>query len=114
MINDLDKCIYSKFIDTNTFVIICLYVDDKLTPSSNTRTIDQTKMMLNFNFNMKDMGEANVTVGIKITKTSDGLILSQEHFIENLLRKFGYYDFKTISTLYDGNTYLKKNIEHCC
>ena len=38
----IDKYIYSKFIDSNTFVIIYFYVDDKLIPSSNTGTIDET------------------------------------------------------------------------
>lgn len=74
-INDSDKFIYSKSINTNSFVIICFYIDDMLISHSNTR-IDQTKMMFASNFDMKDMREANVILGIKITKTSDDLILS--------------------------------------
>lgn len=70
-------------------------------------------MLLASNFDMKDLGEANVILGIKITKTSDGLILSQEHYVENLLRRVRYYYCKTVSTLYDSNTHLKKNIEYC-
>ncbi|CAB4263242.1 unnamed protein product [Prunus armeniaca] len=34
---------------------------------------------------------------------------STEHYIEKILRKFGYYDCKPLSTPYDANTQLKKN-----
>ncbi|KAH9781528.1 hypothetical protein KPL71_008509 [Citrus sinensis] len=59
----------------------------------------------------KDMGEADVILGIKITKTSDSFRLSQEHYVEKMLRRFGYYDKKLVSTPYDANTHLKKNLK---
>ena len=58
------------------------------------------------------MGEANVILGIKITKTSDGLRLSQERYVEKMLRRFGYYERKPVSAPYDANTHLKKNLNH--
>ena len=105
--NDSDKYSYSKSIDTNTFVIICLYVDDMFIISSNIGTIDEIKEMLASNFDMKDMREANVILGINIIKTCDGLMLSQEHYIEKLLRTC-----MTVCTSYDSNTHLKRNVEH--
>ena len=41
--------------------------------------IISTKNMLNSMFDIKDMGLANVILGIKILRTSDGLILSGTH-----------------------------------
>jgi len=38
------------------------------------------------------MGETSVILGVKIS-------LSQEKYIEKLFKKFGYYDFKSVSTL---------------
>ena len=70
MINDSYKCIYFKSIDATTYVIICLYIDDMLILSLNLGTINETKRMLASNFDMKDIGEADVIVNIKITKTS--------------------------------------------
>lgn len=61
---------------------------------------------------MKGMGEANLNFGIKIIKTYDVLMLLQEHYVEKLLRKFRYYDCKTVSTSFNGNTNSKKNVEH--
>ncbi|KAH9781527.1 hypothetical protein KPL71_008509 [Citrus sinensis] len=111
VINDSNKCIYFKSIDATTYVIICLYVDDMLILSPNLGTINETKWMLASNFDMKDMGEADVILGIKITKTSDSFRLSQEHYVEKMLRRFGYYDKKLVSTPYDANTHLKKNLK---
>ena len=37
------------------------------------------------------------------------LLLSQEKYTEKLLKKFDYYDFKSVSTPYDVNSKLKKN-----
>ena len=52
-------------------MIVCLYVDDMLIFSLSINVINETKMLLAFNFDMKDMGEANVILGIKINKTND-------------------------------------------
>ena len=84
VINDLDKCIYFKSIDATTYMIICLYFDNMLILSPNLGTINETKWMLASNFDMKDMGEADVILSIKITKTSDGFRLSQEHYVKKI------------------------------
>lgn len=76
MINDSDKCIYFKFVDIDTFVIVCLYVDDMLILSLNLGTIIESNSMLVSNFNMKDMGKTNVILDIKIIKNGVGLMLS--------------------------------------
>ena len=111
VINDSDKCIYFKSIDANVYVIICLYVDDMLILSPCKETINETKRMLASNFDMKDMREANVILGIKITRVSDGLQLSQQHYVEKFLKKFGYYDSKPLATPFDPNIHLKKNLD---
>ena len=51
-------------------------------------------------------------IGIKITTTSNGLKLSQEHYVEKILRKFEHFDCKPMSTPYDPSSQLKKNREY--
>ncbi|KAL0413209.1 UNVERIFIED_CONTAM: Retrovirus-related Pol polyprotein from transposon TNT 1-94 [Sesamum radiatum] len=46
---------------------------------------------------------------IKISKTSDGLALSQSHYVENMLRKFKAYDSPPAKIPVDLNLYLAKN-----
>ena len=89
-INECDKCMYVKNT-TSGYVIVCLYVDNMLIMGSNNDIIKATKRMLNSKFNMKDLGVADVILGIKITRTSDGLVLSQSHYIKKVLEKFGRY-----------------------
>ena len=55
------------------------------------------------------MGEASVILGMKIIRKNDNILLTQEHYIEKLLKKFGYFDVKSVSTPYDASTQLKKN-----
>ena len=110
-INDVDKCIYSKYED-NTCVVICLYVDDMLIFGTSLEVVCETKKFLGSKFDMKDLGEAEVILGIKITRTPNGLKLSQEHYVEKFIRKFEHFDCKPVSTPYDPRSQLKKNREH--
>nr|CAN81525.1 hypothetical protein VITISV_033879 [Vitis vinifera] len=107
-INECDKCVYTKNTQSE-YVIVCLYVDDILIIGSNNDVIKATKKMLTTYFDMKDMGVADVILGIKIAKTSSGLILSQCHYIENILKRFNQYDDSPIKTPVDLNLHLAKN-----
>ena len=69
----------------------------------------KTKLFLGSKFEMKDMDEASVILGVKIIRKGDNILLSQEKYTEKLLKKFGYYDFKSWSTTYDASFKLKKN-----
>ncbi|KAL0285668.1 UNVERIFIED_CONTAM: Retrovirus-related Pol polyprotein from transposon TNT 1-94 [Sesamum angustifolium] len=90
-INECDKCVYVKSTQ-HSFIIVYLYVDDMLIMGSNHDIILTTNKMLTKHFDTKDMGLADVILGIKISKTSDGLALSQSHYVETILRKFKAYD----------------------
>ncbi|GKB31398.1 retrovirus-related pol polyprotein from transposon TNT 1-94 [Tanacetum coccineum] len=65
--------------------------------------------MLHSSFDMKDMREANVILGIRIQKNSNGYILTQSHYIEKTLKKFGHYDDRPVATPLDPKVQLKKN-----
>ena len=78
---------YVKDIE-HGYVIVCLYVDDMLIIDSDDKVIISTKNRLNSRFDMKDMRSADVILGIKHIRTSNGLILSQSHYVDNILGKF--------------------------
>ena len=107
-INECDKCVYIK--DTNDgYVILCLYVDDMLIVGSNDKIIKSTKEMLNSKFDMKDMGLADVILGIKISRNTNGLVLSQSHYVDKILEKFNKSDTSVARTLVDLSLHLSKN-----
>ena len=107
-INECDKCVYIKDTE-NGYVILCLYVDDILIVGSDDKMIKSTKNMLNSKFDMKDMGLADVILGIKITRISDGLILSQSHYVDKILEKFNKDDSGVARTPLDNSLHLSKN-----
>ena len=73
------------------------------------KLIKATKRMLTSEFDMKDLGVANVILGMKISRKSDGIILSQSHYIKKVLEKFKKYDDSPMRTAVDVNLHLTKN-----
>ena len=59
---------------------------------------------------MKYMGEAKVILGVKIIRMDDSIMLSQEHYVEKILNGLRHFDAKPVSTPYDANTHLIKNL----
>ena len=110
-IDDVDKGVYNK-VENNSCIIICLYIDDMLIFGTNLQVVINTKSFIRLKFDMKDLGEAKVILGIKITRTLNGLNLSQKHYIEKILKRFEQFDCKPVSTPYDISSQLKKNREH--
>ena len=109
LVNESDKCVYYK-VRGNECVIVCLYVDDILLFGTNIEIINETKSFLKMHFEMKDMGEASVILGIKLTQSTDGITLSQSHYIEkSILEKYGYSNCRIASTPYDSKVALVKN-----
>ena len=85
-INEYDKCVYIKCND-KTCVIVCLDVDDMLIMGSDKDVINKTKKMLHSSFDMKDLGQADVILGIQIKRNSEGYVLTQSHYAEKNITK---------------------------
>ncbi|GJT06600.1 zinc finger, CCHC-type containing protein [Tanacetum coccineum] len=109
LLNQANKCVYSKFNKTGKGVIICLYVDDMLVFGTDQVQVDMTKEFLSSRFSMKDMGEANVILGIMIKHESNGIAISQSHYIKKLLKKLNYFNCTPVSTPIDTSEKLMPN-----
>ncbi|KAL0339923.1 UNVERIFIED_CONTAM: Retrovirus-related Pol polyprotein from transposon TNT 1-94 [Sesamum radiatum] len=107
-VNENDKCIYCK-VKGDRIIILCLYVDDILLIGSCIEIITETKSFLKNKFEMKDMGEADVILGIKLIRSTDGIAISQSHYVEKILEKFGYQNSRIAKTPYDSSVALFKN-----
>ncbi|KAL0339151.1 UNVERIFIED_CONTAM: Retrovirus-related Pol polyprotein from transposon TNT 1-94 [Sesamum angustifolium] len=107
-VNENDKCIYCK-VKGDRIIILCLYVDDILLIGSCIEIITETKSFLKNKFEMKDMGEADVILGIKLIRSTDGIAISQSHYVEKILEKFGYQNSGIAKTPYDSSVALFKN-----
>ena len=90
---------YTKTVG-NACIIVCLYVDDMLILGTNIEIIKSTKRMLSNSFDMKDLGVADVILEIKITRTPDGISLSQSHYVDKMIERFkdhGIKEYKSFS-----------------
>lgn len=105
---EVERCIYTKLVNGDC-VIICLYVDDMLIFGTSMSVVLETKSFLSSKFDMKDMGEAKVILGVKIIRNESGILLSQEHYVEKILKKFGHLEDDPLSTPYDSSVKLAKH-----
>jgi hypothetical protein len=90
-------------------VILCLYVDDILIFGISLDVINGVKTFLCQSFDMKDMGEDDVILNIKLTKGENVITLTQSHYVKKVLSCFGYKDNKSSPTPYDHILVLRKN-----
>ncbi|GKE92365.1 retrovirus-related pol polyprotein from transposon TNT 1-94 [Tanacetum coccineum] len=90
-------------------VVTCLYVDDMLIISITINGISKTKSYLSSNFKMKDLGEVDTILRIKVKRTNDQISLSQSHYIEKILTKFQHLHIKESNVPFEPSVHLKKN-----
>ncbi|KAG9440057.1 hypothetical protein H6P81_020222 [Aristolochia fimbriata] len=105
---DFDKCVYWR-VYKNSFIIMCLYVDDILIFGKEHVKILEVKNYLSDNFDMKELGLANVILEIRVIKDENEICLTQSHYVEKVLKQFGFENSKPVSTPYDSSVKLKKN-----
>ncbi|GJS69117.1 zinc finger, CCHC-type containing protein [Tanacetum coccineum] len=75
----------------------------------NENKVDLPKEFLSSKFSMKDIGEADVILGIRIKHESNGIAISQSHYIKKVLKKFNYFDYSLVSTPMDTSEKLMPN-----
>ena len=83
----------------NDYIILCLYIDNILILETSLDAIQRIKDYISLNFNMKDLGHADMILGSRL---SNGISSSLSHNIERMLHKFDFYNSKPISTPNDS------------
>ena len=89
-----------------------LYVDDMLIMGQDADMIQKLKRELSKTFNMKDLGNAKRILGMEILRDRKAgkLWLSQERYIEWILKRFNMKISKLVSTLLAGHFKLSKRL----
>ena len=90
-------------IDLKECIILCLGVDDIPFFGSNIEIVNDIKDYLSINLEMKDLGEKHIILGMRLSRTSEGITLNQSSAIEKILRKLNHFDSKPIFTPHDFN-----------
>ena len=66
----LDNCLFVKTVKEETY-LISLYDDDILIAGSDPSKIADIKSEFTSHYEMKDLGELNYYLGMKVTRTAD-------------------------------------------
>lgn len=83
-----------------------VWVDNFLSLSTQETLNDDIENDLNKHFKVKSLGVPNLLLGIKLTIGDEYISLSQSHYINILLEKYGMVDANPVSTLMDPNMKL--------
>jgi hypothetical protein len=86
--------------------LYCALYVDILIFGTDIDVINEFKSFLSKCFDMKDLGEVDVILNIKLTRAACGISLSQSHYVEKVLMWFGFIDYKPSPTPYDPNVTL--------
>ena len=82
-------------------VSILLYVDDLVITDADLGEIDRVKLQLVASFDMKDLGDLYYFLGVEVIRAPEGILISQRHYVQSMLFKFGMTDCKSVSTPLD-------------
>jgi transposase InsO family protein len=95
-----DHCVFMKKFSDEDFIILLLYVDDMLIVGHDTSKINNLKKELSKSFAMKDLGSAKQILGMNISRDrkNNKIWLSQERYIEKVLKRFNMSQVKSAST----------------
>jgi hypothetical protein len=90
-----EPCVYKK-VSGNYVVFLVLYVDDILLIRNFIPLLERTKSSLKDIFSMKDLGEAQYILGIKICRDRPRRLigLSQYVYIDKVLKRFNMQNSK--------------------
>ncbi|KAH9670332.1 hypothetical protein KPL70_016941 [Citrus sinensis] len=95
-----DCCMYFKLLKDDHYINLLIYVDDMLIACKRREEIEKLKVMLNSEFDMKDLGTANkiLSVEIKRNRTKEEIFLSQERYLTKVLETYKMLDSKPVLT----------------
>nr|GEV33346.1 hypothetical protein [Tanacetum cinerariifolium] len=83
------------------FLLVQVYVDDIIFGSSNPLLCKEFEALLHDKFQMSAMGELNFFLGLQVQQKKDGIFLSQEKYVGDILKKLGYSDVRSANTPMD-------------
>lgn len=79
-------------------IFLLVYVDDIIVASSSTSAVTTLLKGLEKEFALKDLGDLHYFLGIEVKKLGGGLLLSQERYAGDILKRVGMRNCKPVST----------------
>jgi hypothetical protein len=106
-----DPCLFiRRAIDRCCYIFV--YVDDLVIAATSREEMSVVKAELTSKWSMKDLGPLESILGIRVirNRSERTLFLSQEKYVDNMLRKFKLEDVKATRTPLDPGCALSKQM----
>jgi hypothetical protein len=79
-------------------IYLLVYADDIIVASSSNQAVDALLLDLQSDFALKDLGPLHFFLGVQVTPISDGLLLSQDKYTQDILHRAGMLNCKPAVT----------------
>ncbi|GKA03898.1 uncharacterized mitochondrial protein-like protein [Tanacetum coccineum] len=75
-----------------------VYVDDIIFGSTKKELCNAFEKLMHEKFQMSSIGELTFFLGLQVQQKKDGIFISQDKYVGDILKKFGFTEVKTAST----------------
>ncbi|GJS90529.1 ribonuclease H-like domain-containing protein [Tanacetum coccineum] len=93
----IDKTLVIKK-DMNDIMLVQVYVDDIIFGSTKKSWYDEFEALMKSIFQMSSIGELTLFLGLQVQQKEDGIFISQDKYVVEILKKFNFDSVKTTST----------------
>ncbi|GJY46609.1 putative ribonuclease H-like domain-containing protein, partial [Tanacetum coccineum] len=93
----IDKTLFIKK-DKHDIILVQVYVDDIIFGSTKKSWCDEFEALMKSRFQMSSMGELTFFLGLQVKQKADGIFISQDKYVAEILKKFDFVNVKTAST----------------
>ncbi|GJW34514.1 putative ribonuclease H-like domain-containing protein [Tanacetum coccineum] len=106
----IDKTLFIKRIKSD-ILLVQVYVDDIIFGSTKKELCTDFEKLMHKKFQISSMGELTFFLGLQVTQKDDGIVISQDKYVDEILKKFGFSTMKTASTPMETSKPLLKDAE---
>ncbi|GJU21832.1 putative ribonuclease H-like domain-containing protein [Tanacetum coccineum] len=106
----IDKTLFIKR-HKDDILLVQVYVDDIIFGSTKKELSTEFEKLMHDKFQMSSMGELTFFLGLQVQQKSDGIFISQDKYVAEILKKFDFATVKTASTPIETNKALVKDEE---
>ncbi|GJW69014.1 putative ribonuclease H-like domain-containing protein [Tanacetum coccineum] len=106
----IDKTLFIRRVKSD-ILLVQVYVDDIIFGSTKKSLCIEFEKMMHKKFQMSSMGELTFFLGLQVKQKEDGIFISQDKYVTEILKKFGFTDVKTASTPMETHKPLLKDAD---
>ncbi|GJU46806.1 putative ribonuclease H-like domain-containing protein [Tanacetum coccineum] len=87
----IDKTLFIKR-HKGDILLVQVYVDDIIFGSTKKELCNAFEKLMHEKFQMSSMGELTFFLGLQVKQKKDGIFISQDKYVEEILKKFGFIE----------------------